>query len=450
MTPAARIAATIELLDELLSFSRPADQVVAGYLRLRRYIGSKDRRAILQWTYSCLRTHARLSWWLAHLLGESPEAQGPRARLLAMLMLVEGFKPAKISDLFAGGRFEPAPLSAAEQRLLKALQGRTLEHPDMPEAVRLEAPEWLMPYLRRAFPDGLEREMQALSEEAPVDLRVNRLKAQREELIPALHRQGLDVAPTVYSPLGLRMQGRSAVAASRAFRDGLIEVQDEASQIAALLTGARPGMRVADFCAGAGGKTLALAAEMQNKGQIVALDVLQGRLDRAATRFKRAGVHNVERRVLRDHRDRWIKRHKRGFERVLVDAPCSGSGAWRRNPDARWRLTAQELDNLTRLQGEIVDSAARLVMPGGVLVYATCSVLQEENEDQVSAFFARNEGFRPLSVQDLWPAHLNGSCPGREDWLKLTPARHGTDGFFVAVMQRSESPDGQSGEADGP
>jgi 16S rRNA (cytosine967-C5)-methyltransferase len=367
--------------------------------------------------------------------------------VLVMLLLIEKMPPAKAAGFFDGGRFAPAPLSAGEQRLLKALKGRTLEHPEMPEAVRLELPEWIVPRLQRAFPEDFQREVAALSQEAAVDLRVNTLTAAREDVIAALRGEGLEAVPTAYSPLGLRLDERAPVAATRAFRDGQIEVQDEASQLAALLVDARPGMRVVDFCAGAGGKTLALAAGMENRGQIVALDVSQGRLDRAGTRLKRAGVHNVERRTVRDHRDRWIKRHKAGFDRVLIDAPCSGTGAWRRNPDARWRLLPQHLDELTRLQGEMLDSAARLVVPGGLLVYATCSVLPEENEDQVAAFLARSDAFQPIPVASLWEGRLNGSCPAREDWLKLTPARHGTDGFFVAVMQRVGSAD-KAGDED--
>ncbi|TPO17357.1 RsmB/NOP family class I SAM-dependent RNA methyltransferase, partial [Mesorhizobium sp. CU2] len=197
---------------------------------------------------------------------------------------------------------------------------------------------------------------------------------------------------------------------------------------------ARPGERVVDFCAGAGGKTLAIATQMNNKGHVVACDVMEGRLKRGAERFRRAGLHNIETRLLASETDRWIKRHKGGFDRVLVDAPCSGTGTWRRNPDARWRAPEEKgLDNLVSLQARILASAARLVKPGGRLVYATCSLMSEENEDQVAAFLAAHPAFRAVPLREAAPQLTTSAHP---DHLSLTPARHDTDGFFAAVMQR--------------
>ena len=217
-------------------------------------------------------------------------------------------------------------------------------------------------------------------------------------------------------------------------------MQDEGSQLVALLADARPGMRVADFCAGAGGKTLAIAARMQNKGKIVACDVLEGRIDRAAVRFNRAGVHNVERKALSSERDQWVKRHAGTFDRVLVDAPCTGTGTWRRNPDAKWKLTPEDVAELEQVQRNILDSAWRLVKPGGRLIYATCSLLAEENEAQVEAFLAAHADFKPVPVGEVWPGAVGGDCPATSATLSLTPAQHGTDGFFAAVLERVKVP----------
>ncbi|NWG46192.1 MAG: RsmB/NOP family class I SAM-dependent RNA methyltransferase, partial [Alphaproteobacteria bacterium] len=226
--------------------------------------------------------------------------------------------------------------------------------------------------------------------------------------------------------------------------EGLVEVQDEGSQILAELVGARPGDRVADFCAGAGGKTLAIAAAMRNKGTLVATDTLPGRLERARLRFRRAGVHNVTTRSLSSARDKWVKGHRGDFDRVLVDAPCSGVGAWRRNPDARWNRLGPDLAELIALQADILDSAERLVRPGGRLVYATCSLLPEENEAQAERFLAAHPEFRLCPLPAVWAETLGGPPPVEGTCLRLTPARHGTDGFFAAIFERVA--DGVPGE----
>ena len=214
---------------------------------------------------------------------------------------------------------------------------------------------------------------------------------------------------------------------------GEVEIQDEGSQLVAALVEARPGDRVVDFCAGAGGKTLALATQMENRGHVIACDVSAGRLKRAVQRFRRAGLHNIETRLLTSETDQWVKRHKGGFDRVLVDAPCSGTGTWRRNPDARWRATEPGLSKLLAQQAAILASAARLVKPGGRLVYATCSMLPVENEVQIAAFLAAHPAFRVVPLRDTALPRIPSAHP---DYLSLTPARHGTDGFFAAVMRR--------------
>jgi 16S rRNA (cytosine967-C5)-methyltransferase len=435
MTPAARLQATIEMSQEIAAGNRPADAVVADWLRDRRFVGSKDRRHLSQAVYDRLRHRARLTWWCERVDLPLGEFTAQRSLALAEQVIVGRMKAGEVAQLCSGQRFGPEQLTPRERRGLEKLEGAPLEHREQPDWVQAECPEWLWP---RFGPDPARR-LAALAEPAPLDLRVNALKATRADAIKALVAEGLHPQPTPLSPLGLRLEDRPNVAATAAFRDGLVERQDEGSQLAALLVDARPGQRVVDFCAGAGGKTLALAAAMENKGSLFACDVEEWRLERAGERLRRAGAHNVTRKALTTHRDPWVKRHKAAFDRVLVDAPCSGTGAWRRNPDARWRTAPDDLARVVALQREILDSACRLVKPGGRLVYVTCSLLPEENDAQVAGFLAAQAGFRPLPLTQLWPTLLEASAPaGLGDRLTLSPESDGTDGFFVAVMERAQ------------
>jgi 16S rRNA (cytosine967-C5)-methyltransferase len=304
----------------------------------------------------------------------------------------------------------------------------------MPAAVRLEVPDWVEKLLRARFGEALEAEMVAMGVPAPLDLRVNLLKGTREEAVRALSAEGIVAEPTALSPWGLRVEGRRPVTTGAAFQSGLVEIQDEGSQLVALMVGAAPGMRVADWCAGAGGKTLALAMTMQNKGQVVACDVHDKRLEGAVQRLRRAGVHNVERHLIVPG-DKWAKRRAESFDRVLVDAPCTGTGTWRRNPDARLRLERKDLDELVPKQAAILAAASRLVRKGGRLVYATCSILPDENEAQVRAFLADHPDFAVVPLDRAWPGPA--PVPGQGEFLSLTPRRHGTDGFFTAVLERA-------------
>ena len=436
MTPGAQVAAAIDILAAIDTGQRPADDIAADYFRRRRYIGAKDRAHIAGHVYAVLRHRPALDWWIA----KHPVDIGPKSRVLAALVLAEGWRPEVIAGCCDGDRFRPAPLKEAEERLVHGLATRTLRHPEMPRAVANDLPEWLEPYLERVFGKGLEREMAALNASAPIDLRVNLLKADQGAARDALAAEGLSAAPTPWSPVGLRLTERVPLGGLAVFKQGLVEVQDESSQIAALLADARPGMRVVDFCAGAGGKTLAMAAGMDNRGKLVACEVSQRRLDRAARRLRRAGVTNVERRALSGERDKWVKHHKAGFDRVFVDVPCLGTGTWRRNPDAKWRMRPEDLAELVERQQLILRSAARLVRPGGRLIYATCSLLREEDEAQAEAFLAAETDFSLLPMARVWGETISGASPGGEDYLRLTPARHGTDGFFVAIFERHPCP----------
>ena len=351
-------------------------------------------------------------------------------------MLFESWNLGGLHKAFSGGQYAPASLIPPEAAVLRQMGGHTLEHPDMPRAVRLEIPDWVLPHLDARFGAGLEAEMEALLAPAPLDLRVNLLRGTREAAAAALAAEQMETQPTRISPWGLRVEGRRAVTAGPAFQSGLVEIQDEGSQLVAALVGAAPEMRVVDYCAGAGGKTLAMAMQMENRGHLVACDVSAPRLEGAVRRLRRAGVHNVERHLLTPG-DKWAKRRAEGFDRVLVDAPCTGTGTWRRNPDARLRLRPRDLEELLPKQAGILDQSARLVRPGGRLIYATCSLLAAENEMQVEAFLQRNGAFRTVPLERAWALPAAPPAPG--SYLALTPLRHGTDGFFGAVLERTEA-----------
>ena len=414
-----------------MSSPRPADGTASEFFRTRRFIGSKDRRAVAERAWGVMRRWARLAWHVRQAAAatwlppgeELPwESIAPRPRLLADLIVTDGLHVSDVEQVFSGADYGPYPLNSQERALLKALRDKPLNDPTMPDWVRGEVPEWILPRFATLWPapEALPAALVAMNTEAPVDLRVNTLKTDRDAAQAALRAEGVETVTTTLSPWGLRLSERVNLPATKTFRDGLVEVQDEGSQLVAQHTGAVPGMAVCDFCAGAGGKTLALAAMMENKGRLVACDVSEGRLNRSAQRLKRAEVHNVTLRPLSGERDKWVKRSKGSFDVVLIDAPCSGTGTWRRNPDARWRLTEQTLRDLCQQQAEILDSAARLVKPGGRLVYATCSLLPEENEAQIDRFLA--------TTGEAW--QRSGEA------LRLDPLTHGTDGFFMAALTR--------------
>ncbi|WP_422035515.1 RsmB/NOP family class I SAM-dependent RNA methyltransferase [Reyranella sp.] len=442
MTPGARVAATIELLDEIVSHSllgergRPADLVANAYFRARRFIGGGDRRAVSDRVWSILRRYGQLAWWLERT--RHPD-RGARAIVAADLMLVEGLDMAGLEAMFDGGTYRPSRLDEAEYRALRQMEGHSLPHPEQPDWVRLNVQEWVAPHFKEAYGEGWGREIAALETPPPVDLRVNRLKATVEQAREALARDGIDTEPMRYSTDGLRLRRRLSVVKGNAFQNGLVEIQDEGSQLVAALVDAQPGMQIADYCAGAGGKTLAMAARMNNKGRVVAMDVYESRLDRSAQRLRRAGAHNVERRAIDADNRKWLKRQAGAFDRVLVDAPCTGTGTWRRNPDGRWTLRPEDLEELVPKQAMILDAAAKLVKPGGGLIYATCSVLPAENEHQIAGFLERHPDFEVVPVGALWRDVLESEPPPEVEngpYLRLSPLKHGTDGFFAAALVR--------------
>jgi len=437
MTPGARIAAAIELLEAVARESEPPDQTLDAFFRRRRYAGSGDRRAITERLYAVLRRRARLDWWLERTgLDLTPT---PRLRILADLAMSDRTSPAEMAALFDGAKHRPAPLDDAERQVADALYGRPLRHRDMPDHVTMEYPGWLDRSFQALWGARLGVEMSAMNQRAPVDLRVNMLKTTWEEASDSLTREFVATEPTPLSPIGLRLTGRSRLGATTAFKEGWVEVQDEGSQLIALLAGAAPGMTVADFCAGAGGKALAMAATMGIgggiRGTLHALDVSDYRLERMTPRLKRAGALRIKRRVIAAKDDPWVAESQGTCDRVLVDAPCTGTGAWRRDPDARWRFEPQDLDDIRETQRRILGQAAGLVAPGGRLIYATCSLLQEENEQQLMWFLEHHKRFQPLPIDRVWAETVGGPPPPTGPSLRLSPASTGTDGFFCAVLE---------------
>jgi 16S rRNA (cytosine967-C5)-methyltransferase len=344
-------------------------------------------------------------------------------------------------------RIEPEPaakaiaVTTADIRVLSPSLARIradgLDHPDMPPEVALECPPALFPILSASFGPRLKQELTALNMSAPLDIRANTLKINQDALLRQLATAGVETRPVPYAQHGLRAKGRPDLAKTEAFLAGLFDMQDEGSQLVAALAGAEPGQQVLDFCAGAGGKSLALAAAMQNKGHLVAADVSARRLARAKLRFKRAGAENAERvQLTGKDEDPFFKRRANWFDRVVVDAPCSGVGAWRRHPETKWKQD-HGVARLTSLQDSILARAAKLVKRGGRLVYATCSLLPDENEARAGAFLRAHPNFKPIHADTLWPAISAAPWPcAQPKYLKLTPAQHGTDGFFAAVFER--------------
>ncbi len=425
MKTEARIQSTIELINEILSTpSVPADSLISTYFKNRRFIGGGDRRFITEFTYQIIRHYPKLQWFWPNLTG--------RKAILTYLRINAKETPTQIAALFTGEKFCPDPLTEGEQKYLASLT-HTLK---LPPWVELCVPEWIFPYFERLFGDYSHKELSALNEQAPLDLRVNTLKSTRDVVLKQLTAEGLDPKPTTLSPLGIRFSKRILFPTHPLWQDGTLEVQDEGSQLIALLCNAKPGMAILDYCAGAGGKSLVLAETMKNKGRLVLSDIHGWRLKRAKERLKRAGIHNHEVRHIEDERD-WFKGQENRFDCVLVDAPCSGTGTWRRNPDMKIRFKEKDLKELIVKQQEILNAASKFVRPGGFLIYATCSLLREENHQQINQFIEQKPIFSLVPIQEVWQnSIIDCPCPTTDSMLQLTPASHQTDGFFVAVLKR--------------
>src|SRR6202045_1438221 len=431
MTPAARLSAAIELIETIDIQRIPAAKALKEWGTAHRFAGSGDRAAISGLVWDVLRRRASSAWIM--------DADTPRARALGMLRLERKLDIDAIAALCDGGRFAPAPLTDAERA---ALTSRTLQ--DAPAHSAGEYPEWLDGPLAQVFGEDRVAEATAMASRAPLDLRVNTLKAKREKMLGSLAHLG--VRPTPWSPIGLRIDlGADArnpgIHAEEDFIKGAVEVQDEGSQLAALLSAAKPGEQVIDLCAGAGGKTLALAAMMQGKGRLIATDHDKRQLAPIYERLSRAGVHNCEVRTPKGPNDTLSDIHA-SADLVLIDAPCTGTGTWRRNPDAKWRMRPGALEGRLKDQVEVLDRASALVKPGGRIAYITCSVLPPENGGQVRSFLARHPDFAVVppaqTVTVLWDKAEDFTAVTLQsaEGLLMTPRRTGTDGFFVSVLKR--------------
>src|ERR1700691_3293202 len=432
MTPAARLSAAIELIDTIDTQRVPAAQALKEWGTAHRFAGSGDRAAISGLVWDVLRRRASSAW----LMGDNTA----RARLLGMLHLERKLDADAISALCDGSRFAPSALTEAERT---ALTSNSLDK--APAPVAGDYPEWLDPHLAEVFGEDRVMEATAMASRAPLDLRVNTLKAKREKILASSAHLG--TLPTPWSPIGLRIElGADArnpgIHAEEAFIRGQIEVQDEGSQLASLLSAAKPGEQVIDLCAGAGGKTLALAAMMQGKGRLIATAHDKRQLAPIYERLSRAGVHNCDVRTPKGPNDTLSDIHA-SADLVLIDAPCTGTGTWRRNPDAKWRMRPGALEVRLKDQVEVLDRAAPLVKLGGRIAYITCSVLPPENGEQVEAFLARHPDFVVVPPSQtssvLWDKaeeFAAAALKSAEGWL-MTPRRTGTDGFFVSVLKKA-------------
>lgn len=431
MTPAAKLSAAIELIEAIDTQRVPAAKALKEWGTAHRYAGSGDRAGIAGLVWDVLRRRASSAWIM--------NSDTPRARVLGMLKAERKMDVEAIAALCDGGRFSPEPLSDAEHA---ALSSRTVD--DAPAHIAGDYPEWLDGHLTAVFGDDRVAEATAMASRAPLDLRVNTLKAKREKVLGSVKHLG--AVETPWSPMGLRIDlGADArnpgIHAEEDFIKGAIEVQDEGSQLAALLSGAKPGEQVIDLCAGAGGKTLALAAMMQGKGRLIATDSDKRQLAPIHERLSRAGVHNCDIRTPKGPDDTLSDIHA-SADLVVIDAPCTGTGTWRRNPDAKWRMRPGALEVRIKDQIEVLERAVPLVKAGGRIAYITCSVLPQENNEQIRGFLARHPDFSVVPAEQvmsvLWDKAeaFAAAIYQSPEGLLMTPRRTGTDGFFVSVLRR--------------
>ena len=406
------------LLAELFASSFPADSVVSRYFRQQPKLGHAERGFIAEAVYAVLRRKRSLA-------ARCAERVSSRRLLLAWLACGLGMNRRELDGL----------LSESEAKWLA--QAKAVKLDALPPAVRLDLPDWLYEILVGRFSvEELEALANSLNQSAPLDLRVNPLKTRRDELLARLQADGLAAAACTYSPLGIRLADKPSLARHPCFLDGSFEVQDEGSQLLGFLLQPKRGEMIADFCAGAGGKTLLIGALMRSQGRLYAFDVAEKRLSKLKPRLARFGLSNVHPVRIESENDIRIKRLGGKLDRVLVDAPCSGLGTLRRNPDLKWRQTPESVSELASRQAAILQAAAALLKPGGRLVYATCSLLEAENEAVVAAFLAAHSEFRLLPAKGLLEKQEIAVEGESDDFLRLLPHRHGTDGFFAAAMER--------------
>lgn len=429
MTPAARYSAAIEVITAFDTGKRPVDRILQHWFRSHRFAGSRDRREIRQLVYSYFRFCGRA---IASVPEDSVRLRFAASRLISREETVE-----TLIGMFLSGGYGPSPLDVDEIDILKHVESRRTE---LGAATEREFPAWLSDCLSEQWSDA---DFAQLDDRAPVDIRTNSLVGNREQLAALLRSKGMELEPTRISPLGLRLPYESRVTEDETFEDGWFEVQDEGSQIAGLIAANACGSPdlVVDYCAGAGGKALQVAALMNNKGRVIACDIDGERLGQLRLRSRRARAINIETVVLPIGRDSpELQEIRNQADLVIADVPCTGSGTWRRMPDAKWRLTRDRFDELCGLQRQILKQASEYVRPNGRLVYITCSQFGEENSDQVDWFLEQTTAFRLVDPELPWAdLPLPNECdaiPAKGSGLQLSPVRTNTDGFFVAVMEK--------------
>lgn len=412
----SQLSAAIAAMRALLPLEYPADAIIRRFFRDNAILGVQDRAFIAEVVFGVLRHR----FFLEHLANPIT----PRALVLAYLVKFHGLNLREFDTL----------ASESEKKWLAEIKAIKID--SFPLAVQAEFPDWLVEKLQNTLSDEQILELGlALQKPAPLDLRVNTFLSKREEVMDALQQEGIEAQVTPYSPCGIRLVGKPMINRHALFLSGKIEVQDEGSQLLGYLLAPKRGEMVVDFCAGAGGKALLLGALMNSKGRLYAFDVSEKRLSNLTPRFKRSGLSNLHVQRINDENDSKVKRLSGKIDRVLVDAPCSGIGTLRRNPDLKWRQSPQSIEELKVKQRDILASAARLLKPGGRLVYATCSFLREENQDIINSFLEKNPQFTVLNATELLSQQKIALDTG--EFLQINPQQHQTDGFFAAALQRN-------------
>jgi 16S rRNA (cytosine967-C5)-methyltransferase len=431
MKSSARLSAVIEILDQWHAEPGPVEHRIRNYFRTRRYAGSKDRRWVTEFIFSYFRRQGEIRW----LSGQSGLGNDSRLQCCLAQLLFSGADIADFEAEFLDGPHVQAPLTEVERNGL--LSACSKDADQMPDWAAGNMPEWILELLTDQYGEGAADLVLRFQERSPLTVRVNTLQTDVDRVIELLAADDIEAVRTEFSPVALTVPTNVRLQQTAVFEKGLIEIQDEAAQVASLLTDAKAGQTVVDYCAGAGGKSLAIAAQMTNQGQIFAFDISERRMKDIAVRKRRAQVDIIEASCLQQsEKDEEIfDRLGLSADRVFVDAPCSGSGPWRRQPDQKWSFSQEALDDLISVQRDVLSQARRLVAVGGRLIYATCSVFQSENEAQVSTFLERNPDFVRVPVADIWKeCGLNGDYSG--DFLAFRPTDGGPDGFFAAVLER--------------
>lgn len=438
MQQSAHLQSVVDVINEWKTLRhKPFDHILNQYFKDRRFIGSKDRQQISWICYEVFRHKLILEWWaewgMKRPCLEAEEAYA--VKLVAVYFsLVRKKSPGEINELFSGEKYGVRPLERVERQMIETIWKQPsygkdpLHHDLMPAHVRLNTPKWLFDKLTESDEQG-HAMLSALNYPATVDLRVNTLKTNRESVLESFKTLGVEAIATPYSPWGIRIQKRFNLNTLEAYKKGLVEIQDEGSQILCQVANPKPNTTVVDYCAGAGGKSLAMAMMMNNKGKLILCDTAHWRLEKSNDRLRKAGVFNVQQKIVLEtaEGDEAVLALTEKADTVLVDAPCSGTGTWRRNPDARFRLTPKELEELLQIQAKILNEASFLVKQGGYLIYATCSILTDENQHQVMTFLRAHPEFKLETIEFNQSTH---------EMLTLRPNTYRTDGFFVARLRK--------------